>query len=182
MRVINAMTIKATIGQQGMPSPGLVNLPSTLESLLLKHEKGEDWPAEFRPRPKRPCLEAQVVDLADSTAYNSHDIEDGLHAGMFTEDELSEASTLWRRSRERVQVRYVPPDDESQPFEEPRRGKDGDGHDKDADKSEHKESEHKEGDAHKGEGDHKEGAEHGAGGEHPVFVLDDLPDLQRQPA
>ena len=34
---------------------------------LLKHEKGADWPAELEPRPRHPWLEAQVVDLADST-------------------------------------------------------------------------------------------------------------------
>ena len=49
--------------------PGL-NLTREVRESLLKHERGEDWPAEFRPRPRHPCLEAQVVDLADSTAYN----------------------------------------------------------------------------------------------------------------
>ncbi|MEX1025774.1 MAG: deoxyguanosinetriphosphate triphosphohydrolase [Planctomycetota bacterium] len=85
--------------------PGL-NLTRELRESLLKHEKAEDWPAEFRPRPKRPCVEAQVVDLADSTAYNVHDVEDGLRASVFAERELFEASALWRGAHESVELRH----------------------------------------------------------------------------
>ena len=35
-------------------------------------------------------LEAQVAALADEIAYNSHDIDDGLRAGLFTLDQLCE--------------------------------------------------------------------------------------------
>ena len=85
--------------------PGL-NLTREVRESLLKHEKAEDWPAEFRPRPKRPCVEAQVVDLADSTAYNVHDVEDGLRAGVFSERDLIEGSALWRGARESVELRH----------------------------------------------------------------------------
>ena len=85
--------------------PGL-NLTRELRESLLKHEKGEDWPAEFRPRRKRPCLEAQVVDLADSTAYNMHDLEDGLRARMFEEGQLTEEVALWRGALEAVELRH----------------------------------------------------------------------------
>ncbi len=85
--------------------PGL-NLTRELRESLLKHEKEEDWPDEFRPKPRSPYLEAQVVDLADSTAYNMHDIEDGLRARMFTEQDLHAGSALWRASAERVEARY----------------------------------------------------------------------------
>ncbi|MBI1382074.1 MAG: deoxyguanosinetriphosphate triphosphohydrolase [Planctomycetaceae bacterium] len=83
-----------------------LNLTRELRESLLKHEKAEDWPAEFDPRPRWPYLEAQVVDLADSTAYDVHDIEDGLRAGMFEEADLIEASSLWRLARERVETRH----------------------------------------------------------------------------
>ena len=85
--------------------PGL-NLTGEVRQSLLKHEKDRDWPDEFRPRPKQPWLEAQVVDLADSTAYNVHDIEDGLLAGMFTEEQLFEELPLWRQAVESVSASY----------------------------------------------------------------------------
>ncbi len=85
--------------------PGL-NLTRELRESLLKHEKDQDWPDEFRPKPQRPYLEAQVVDLADSTAYDMHDVEDGLAAGMFAEEELESGSALWRGSREAVALRH----------------------------------------------------------------------------
>jgi dGTPase len=47
-----------------------------------------------------------VVDLADSTAYNMHDIEDGLTARMFEESELDREVALWRGARESVELRH----------------------------------------------------------------------------
>ena len=85
--------------------PGL-NLTRELRVSLLKHEQQADWPAEFRPRPSQPCLEAQVVDMADSTAYNMHDIEDGLTAGMFREEQLESEVRLWAGAREAVEQRH----------------------------------------------------------------------------
>jgi len=85
--------------------PGL-NLTRELRESLLKHESGEHWPAEFGARPRHPCLEAQVVDLADSTAYDMHDIEDGLYARMFPEEELEQSSQLWRSARAEVEARH----------------------------------------------------------------------------
>lgn len=85
--------------------PGL-NLTRELRESLLKHEKDEDWPDEFRPRPEKAYLETQVVDLADSTAYDMHDVEDGLAAGIFREEELRESSALWRGAREQVEHRH----------------------------------------------------------------------------
>jgi dGTPase len=85
--------------------PGL-NLTREMRESLLKHESDEDWPAEFRPRPKRPCLEAQVVDLADSTAYHVHDLEDGLRAKMFTEAQLEKDCRIWSGACEAVEMRH----------------------------------------------------------------------------
>jgi dGTPase len=85
--------------------PGL-NLTRELRESLLKHEDDADWPVELEPRPRRPYLEAQVVDLADSTAYDVHDIEDGLNAGMFAEADLERDSALWRAARASIERRY----------------------------------------------------------------------------
>ncbi|HPF15848.1 MAG: deoxyguanosinetriphosphate triphosphohydrolase [Planctomycetes bacterium] len=83
-----------------------LNLTREVRESLLKHETSKDWPEEFQPKPARPCLEAQVTDLADSTAYNKHDLEDGLYAHMFTEDQVFEEVELWRRAVARVEARY----------------------------------------------------------------------------
>lgn len=78
------------------PNYAGLNLTRELRESLLKHEKQEDWPEEFGLKPRWPYLEAQVVDLADSTAYNVHDIEDGLRAGMIAERDLAENCEIWR--------------------------------------------------------------------------------------
>ena len=82
--------------------PGL-NLTREVRESLLKHEKSEDWPAEFGAPPKQPCVEAQIVDHADSTAYNAHDVDDGLRTGIFDEVFLAESSALWRHAKESVE-------------------------------------------------------------------------------
>jgi len=66
-------------------------------SMAALRRKGYAAPeaAKFDSGPNRPILEAQVVDLADSIAYNSHDVDDGLKSGLLTLDALQEVS-LWR--------------------------------------------------------------------------------------
>ena len=83
-----------------------LNLTREMRQSLLKHESDEDWPDEFRPKPKQPWLEAQVVDLADSTAYDVHDVEDGLLAGMFEEHQLEKEVSLWRKASEDVRQQF----------------------------------------------------------------------------
>jgi dGTPase len=41
-----------------------------------------------------PSAEAQVAALADDVAYNNHDVDDGLNAGIFTLDELAEVALV----------------------------------------------------------------------------------------
>ena len=83
-----------------------LNLTYEVRESLLKHERGSDWPTEFQPKLRFPCLEAQVVDLADSTAYHAHDLEDGLGAEMFDEQALEREVALWRGAREAVELRH----------------------------------------------------------------------------
>jgi dGTPase len=52
-----------------------------------------------------PSLEAQVAAVADDIAYDNHDIDDGLRAGLFTLDELLEVPMMARAWAE-VRARY----------------------------------------------------------------------------
>ena len=50
---------------------------------------------------RSPLLEVQIVDLADSIAYDAHDVDDALQMGLLSIDELSEL-TLIRRSLDQI--------------------------------------------------------------------------------
>jgi dGTPase len=53
----------------------------------------------------QPLLEAQVVDAADSLAYDTHDLDDALGAGLITLDDLNGVE-FWERAVERVRPRH----------------------------------------------------------------------------
>ncbi|MEX2092112.1 MAG: deoxyguanosinetriphosphate triphosphohydrolase [Pirellulales bacterium] len=57
-----------------------------------------------------PLLEVQVVDAADSIAYDSHDVDDSLELGLLALDQLL-AVPLWREAAERVRQRFAKLDD-----------------------------------------------------------------------
>ncbi|MCK8516843.1 deoxyguanosinetriphosphate triphosphohydrolase [Methylonatrum kenyense] len=48
----------------------------------------------------QPSLEAQLANLADSIAYNSHDVDDGLRAGLITLHQLEQLEMTGRLLRE----------------------------------------------------------------------------------
>ncbi len=74
--------------------PGL-NLSFEIREGIVKHETSVRMHLEeFNPY-QQPTLEAQLVDIADEIAYNSHDIDDGLSSGLITFDDLR-ATRLWR--------------------------------------------------------------------------------------
>jgi dGTPase len=52
---------------------------------------------KFDGGPAKPILEAQIVDLADGIAYNSHDVDDGLKSGLLSLEALEEAP-LWEEA------------------------------------------------------------------------------------
>lgn len=53
----------------------------------------------------QPSLEAQLTNLADEIAYNSHDVDDGLRSGLIHIEQLSEI-TLFRQQHEDVLQHY----------------------------------------------------------------------------
>ena len=75
--------------------PGL-NLTYETRSGMIKHETAYDKSdaSAYEPE-KRASLEAQIANLADEIAYNAHDLDDGLRAGLFTVYDLT-ALTIWQ--------------------------------------------------------------------------------------
>jgi dGTPase len=68
----------------------------TLEG-IVKHETEYDIAdaSEFEPT-WRASLEAQIANIADETAYNAHDLDDGLRSGLIEPEQLSEVR-IWQR-------------------------------------------------------------------------------------
>jgi dGTPase len=89
--------------------PGL-NLTFEVREGILKHcsaanarrlgELGE----RFLQR-RQPSLEAQLANLADEIAYNNHDVDDGIRAGLITVEELSQCR-MFGRQHEQVRAQY----------------------------------------------------------------------------
>ena len=75
-----------------------LNLTFEVREGIIKHSDFKSRPAaaEFDPA-LYPCLEAQIVDLADEIAYLTHDVDDGLKAGMLAIEDL-DRTHLFRES------------------------------------------------------------------------------------
>jgi dGTPase len=81
--------------------PGL-NLSFEVREAFVQHCGRTDAPecAEFS-NCGRPLLEAQIADVVDSIAYDTHDTDDALGLGFITLEELSRVE-FWARATERV--------------------------------------------------------------------------------
>jgi len=67
-----------------------------------------------------PSVEAQVANLADEIAYNSHDLDDGVNAGIITLDDIREVP-LFAHRHDRVMARYPDAPPNKQLYETTRR-------------------------------------------------------------
>jgi dGTPase len=89
--------------------PGL-NLTFETREGILKHcsaanaRRLGDLGERFLSR-RQPSLEAQLANLADEIAYNNHDVDDGLRAGLITVEELRELA-VFRRQYDIVTAKY----------------------------------------------------------------------------
>jgi len=54
---------------------------------------------------EQPGLEAQIANIADEIAYNNHDVDDGLRAGLISLDEIA-VTTMVKRHRDEVARQY----------------------------------------------------------------------------
>jgi dGTPase len=89
--------------------PGL-NLTFECREGILKHcspskarELGDV--GERFLRRHQPTLEAQIANLADEIAYNNHDVDDGIRAGLISLEDVAQVP-LVRRQLEQVQHQY----------------------------------------------------------------------------
>lgn len=79
--------------------PGWPGLNLTRETLfgMAKHETNYALSQAAGLDPDlRGSIEAQIANAVDELAYNAHDLDDGLNAGVLEPDALHEV-TLWRR-------------------------------------------------------------------------------------
>src|SRR6202451_4543612 len=92
----NAQSLR-TIDWIEVRYPGFrgLNLSFEVREGIIKHSnfKGRAAAQEFDPD-QYPCLEAQIVDLADEIAYLAHDVDDGLKAQMRTVEELNASAPI----------------------------------------------------------------------------------------
>ena len=59
-----------------------LNLTWEVREGIAKHKSTYDKPKSTKFDPdKKPSLEAQIVNVADEIAYNTHDLDDGLESG-----------------------------------------------------------------------------------------------------
>ncbi len=91
--------------------PDRIGLNLTFEVLDGQQARSKKSPrlgAESTPEHKQDgrLLETQVVDAADSIAYDAHDADDALEAGLIDLAEL-DSITLWRESTHRMRRRYA---------------------------------------------------------------------------
>jgi dGTPase len=85
--------------------PGL-NLTYELRESFVRHSGELDSPEgkEFHDIGS-PLLEAQLVDVVDSVAYDTHDIDDALGLGFITLEELRDVE-LWQQAVTRVKSQH----------------------------------------------------------------------------
>jgi dGTPase len=89
--------------------PGL-NLTFECREGILKHCSAAnarllgDVARRFLER-RQPSLEAQLANLADAIAYNNHDVDDGVRAGLITLEELEDVP-LFARQQDEVRRRH----------------------------------------------------------------------------
>ena len=91
--------------------PGL-NLTFEVREGLAKHKSSYDKPRPSDLEPgKQPTLEAQIVNVADEIAYNTHDLDDGLESGIITYKDLHHINA-WQESYRKINKKFSRATDE----------------------------------------------------------------------
>ena len=86
--------------------PGL-NLTWEVREGLVKHYTAYDHPGRRKGLDaKNSSLEAQVANLADEITYYSHDLDDGLDSGLFSEKNLVRDVRVWAQAARLVKKEH----------------------------------------------------------------------------
>jgi dGTPase len=84
-----------------------LNLTWEVREGLIKHYTSYDHPSKRAGfDAKSSSLEAQVANLADEITYYSHDLDDGLDAGLLSESKLKKDVRLWHQADRLVKKEY----------------------------------------------------------------------------
>lgn len=104
LRIVDLLEIKYP-GYDGL------NLTWELRTGLMKH-RSKVSPATLDgiELPPAPSIEAQIADLADDLTYYGHDVDDGLTAGILTQDKLSHLA-IWQLATEEAKTLGLSPND-----------------------------------------------------------------------
>lgn len=94
-----ALRIVEKLERRYIGFPGLNLSRELLEGQAFKQCKARNG------RTRSPLLEIQVVDVADSVAYDTHDVDDAMEIGLLDTEQLIRTS-LWKRSAERVRRQW----------------------------------------------------------------------------
>lgn len=99
-----ALRLVELLEQRYPDFPGVNLSQEVLEGQRVRSTKDQK-------RRRLPLLEVQIVDAADSIAYDAHDADDAVQLGLLDLDELAE-TTLWSAAGQKAQRRYTALDDE----------------------------------------------------------------------
>jgi dGTPase len=89
-----------------------LNLTWEVKEGIAKHKSTYDNPTltKFNPE-KHPTLEAQIVNIADEIAYNTHDLDDGLESKLLKYADL-ENIDVWHEAYSAISKKYPKTNDE----------------------------------------------------------------------
>ncbi len=112
----HSLRLVETLEQKYPKFPGL-NLSWEVLEGLAKHQTAYDRPGGKKGfTANQPSLEAQIANLADEITYYSHDLDDGLDAGLLSEKELSRHVRIWAQAARLVKKEFGNPPEESRRY------------------------------------------------------------------
>jgi dGTPase len=106
---IQALRIVESLEQRYPRFPGL-NLSFEIREGIVKHSR-DFAPGEIPELDEylpglRPPLEAQLVDLADETAYNAADLDDAYEAGLLTPEQIAAAAPAYAEILDTIDTQF----------------------------------------------------------------------------